>query len=163
MEFPDDVWDLFGDASAKAMDATDDSFMPTSAPATTPASARAPSGSTWQTVPSCVSARAYSACNAALRHGESVTRRFYSFFDPFRSSQITLWIPKAASASCRASSGLSGPVLRRGEIFTAITNPQLWLDWFDKQALMRFIYTAAPRNCFSSSCSALSSLWWLAF
>ena len=25
-------------------------------------------------------------------------------------------------------------------IFTAISNPQLWLDWSDKKALMRFVY-----------------------
>ena len=33
-------------------------------------------------------------------------------------------------------------------LFTAITNPQLWLDWSDKQALMRFIYYGGSTELF---------------
>ena len=33
-------------------------------------------------------------------------------------------------------------------LFTAISNPQLWLDWSDKQALMRFIYYGGSTELF---------------
>ena len=33
-------------------------------------------------------------------------------------------------------------------IFTAISNPQLWLDWSDKKALMRFIYYGGSTELF---------------
>ena len=33
-------------------------------------------------------------------------------------------------------------------IFTALSNPQLWLDWSDKQALMRFIYYGGSTELF---------------
>ena len=33
-------------------------------------------------------------------------------------------------------------------LFTALSNPQLWLDWSDKQALMRFIYYGGSTELF---------------
>ena len=33
-------------------------------------------------------------------------------------------------------------------LFTAISNPQLWLDWSDKKALMRFIYYGGSTELF---------------
>ena len=35
-----------------------------------------------------------------------------------------------------------------GDIFIALSNPNLWLDWSDKQALMRFIYFGASTELF---------------
>ena len=35
-----------------------------------------------------------------------------------------------------------------GDIFTALSNPSLWLDWSDKQALVRFIYFGASTELF---------------
>ena len=35
-----------------------------------------------------------------------------------------------------------------GDIFTALANPSLWLDWSDKQALMRFVYYGASIELF---------------
>ena len=35
-----------------------------------------------------------------------------------------------------------------GNLFTAVSNPHLWLDWSDKQALMRFIYYGASTELF---------------
>ena len=34
------------------------------------------------------------------------------------------------------------------DLFTAISNPQLWLDWSDKKALMRFIYYGGSTELF---------------
>ena len=35
-----------------------------------------------------------------------------------------------------------------GDIFTALSNPSLWLDWSDKQSLVRFIYFGASTELF---------------
>ena len=48
------------------------------------------------------------------------------------------------------SSFLVGTALTFYNIFYALTHPQLWLDWTDKQSLMRFIYYGGSFEFFSS-------------